>query len=579
MFLPTTPAELKKRKIKQLDIILVTGDAYIDSPFMGVSIIGKVLESKGYQVGIIAQPDMEGPEDISRLGHPRLFWGVTAGALDSMVANYTASKKRRQRDDYTPGGINNCRPDRAVIAYANLIRRFCSPKVPLVLGGIEASLRRIAHYDFWSNKIRRSILFDARADFLAYGMAHASILNLAAALNNEQEPWDIPGIGYISKEQKGIELPSFEAVQKDKYQYIESFKLFYANTDPITAKGICQRHNDRYMVLNPPERYSTTAELDEIHNLDFERDLHPYHQDKGSVKALETIKFSISTHYGCYGECNFCAITVHQGRTVRSRSEASILAEAEGFTRDKDFKGYIFDLGGPTANMYGYECKKKLKKGACPDKRCLFPTICKSLEPDHSPQIRLIQKLERLPGVKKVFINSGVRYDLILNDKDHGNAYLAKLTQDNVSGQMKVAPEHTENGVLSLMGKPGIDDLLAFKQAFDQLSKQSDKKQFLTYYLIAAHPGCDLADMTRLKKFTSEKLNINPEQVQIFTPTPSTFSTLMYYTGLDPFTLKEIFVERNPQEKEKQKQVVTAKSKGFQGKGARPYKKKGRFHK
>ncbi|MCP4723155.1 MAG: YgiQ family radical SAM protein, partial [Desulfobacteraceae bacterium] len=439
-------------------------------------------------------------DDISRLGQPRLFWGITAGAVDSMVANYTASKKRRQKDDYTPGGINNCRPDRAVIAYSNLIRRYFKPTAPIVLGGIEASLRRIAHYDFWSNKIRRSILFDARADYLVYGMAHASILNLAAALNNQEDTRDIPGIGYISKEKKGIELPSFEAVQKDKHKYIESFKLFYTNTDPATAKGICQQHNNRYLVLNPPEKYSTTAELDAIHALDFERDLHPYHKSKGSVRALETIKFSIPTHYGCYGECNFCAITVHQGRTVRYRSEESILAEAKSFIRDKDFKGYILDLGGPTANMYGYECKKKLKKGACQDKRCLFPKICESLDPDHSPQISLIRKLERLPGVKKVFINSGIRYDLILNDKKHGNSYLAKLTRDNVSGQMKVAPEHTDKKVLNLMAKQGIDDLLAFKQAFDRLSKKSEKKQFLTYYLIAAHPGCDLKDMTRLKQ-------------------------------------------------------------------------------
>ncbi len=570
MFLPTTPNELKKRGITQLDIILVTGDAYIDSPFMGVSLIGKVLESKGYQVGIIAQPNIEDGEDISRLGQPRLFWGITAGAVDSMVANYTASKKRRQRDDYTPGGINDCRPDRAVIAYTNLIRRYFKPTVPIVLGGIEASLRRIAHYDFWSNKIRRSILFDARADYLVYGMAHASILNLAGALNNEQDTRDIPGIGFISKEKKGLELPSFEAVQKDKRQYIESFKLFYANTDPITAKGICQQHNDRYLVLNSPEKYSTTAELDLIHALDFERDLHPYHKPRGSVRALETIRFSIPTHYGCYGECNFCAITVHQGRTVRYRSDASILAEAKSFTRDKDFKGYITDLGGPTANMYGYECKKKLKKGACQDKRCLFPTICPSLDPDHSPQVRLIQRLEQLPGIKKVFINSGIRYDLILNDKKHGNAYIAKLTRDNVSGQMKVAPEHTGKRVLDLMGKQGIDDLLAFKQTFDRLSKKSDKKQFLTYYLIAAHPGCDLKDMNRLKQFTSEKLGINPEQVQIFTPTPSTFSTLMYYTGMDPFTMEKIFVEKSLQGKEKQKQVVTAKSAGFHKKKTAP---------
>ena len=574
MFLPTTPDELKNLGIKQLDIILVTGDAYIDSPFMGISLIGKILSDKGYKVGIIGQPDIEGPDDISRLGQPKLFWGVTAGAVDSMVANYTASKKRRQKDDYTPGGVNNCRPDRAVIVYANLIRRYFKPTAPIVLGGIEASLRRIAHYDFWSNKIRRSILFDSRADYLVYGMAHSSIINLAAALRDKADTRNIKGIGYISKNKKGIELPSFEIVQKDKNQYIESFTLFYANNEPATAKGICQQHNDRYLVLNPPEPYSTTAELDALHALDFERDLHPFHKDNGSVKALDTIKFSIPTHYGCYGECNFCAISVHQGRTVIHRSQASILEEAERLTQYKDFKGYIMDLGGPTANMYGYECKKKLKKGACPDKRCLFPTICTSLVPDHSHQIRLIKKIEALPRVKKVFINSGIRYDLIIKDKKYGKAYLEKLTRDNVSGQMKVAPEHTGKKVLSLMGKQGIDDLLEFKEAFDRLSSEFHKKQFLTYYLIAAHPGCTLGDMTDLKKFTSEKLKTNPEQVQIFTPTPSTFSTLMYYTGIDPFTREKIFVEKNPQARERQKQVITSRPSKYRQNKSKPFKKK-----
>jgi uncharacterized radical SAM protein YgiQ len=576
MFLPTTPKELKELGIKQLDIILVTGDAYIDSPFMGVSLIGKMLSDKGYKVGIIGQPDIDGPEDISRLGQPKLFWGVTAGAVDSMVANYTASKKRRKKDDYTPGGINDCRPDRAVIVYANLIRRFFKPTAPIVLGGIEASLRRIAHYDFWSNKIRRSILFDSRADYLVFGMAHASIINLAAALRDKTDTSNIRGIGYISKNKKGIELPAFEIVQKNKNQYIESFKLFYANNEPATAKGICQQHNDRYLVLNPPEKYSTTAELDALHALDFERELHPYHRDLGSVRALDTIKFSIPTHYGCYGECNFCAISVHQGRTVISRSQASILKEAKLLTQDKDFKGNIMDLGGPTANMYGYECKKKLKKGPCPDKRCLFPKICTSLVPDHSFQLELIRKIEALPRVKKVFINSGIRYDLILHDKKHGTNYLEKLTQDNVSGQMKVAPEHTDKKVLSLMGKQGIEDLLAFKDAFDLLSAKSNKKQFLTYYLIAAHPGCTLGDMAELKEFTSKKLKTNPEQVQIFTPTPSTFSTLMYYTETNPETLEKIFVEKNPLAREKQKQAVFAKPLKFRQNKSKVFKKKGR---
>ncbi|MBU1344025.1 MAG: YgiQ family radical SAM protein [Proteobacteria bacterium] len=559
MFLPTTPAEVKKLKWSRLDVVLVTGDAYIDSPFMGVAIIGKVLVDKGFRVGIIAQPDMDSKTDITRLGEPDLFWGITGGCVDSMVANYTALKKKRKQDDYTPGGINNLRPDRAAIAYSNLVRKYFKKTRPIVLGGIEASLRRIAHYDFWSNAVRRSVIFDAKADFLLFGMAHSTIVKFATALKENKDPRLLNGVAYISKEKKGIELPSFEAVQKDKILYIKSFHLFYENNDPVTAQRLCQKHTDRYVILNPPEPYSTTRELDHIHSLGFERDLHPFYKKSGTVRALDTIKFSIPIHYGCYGECNFCAISVHQGRTVRYRSVASIINEAKAISLLEDFKGYITDLGGPTANMYGFECKKKLQKGVCQDKRCLFPAPCKTLAPDHSNHMKLIQKVEQLPGIKKVFISSGIRYDLILNDKKNGAAYLEKLVKDNVSGQLKIAPEHAVSHVLSAMGKQPIDLLLQFKHKFDALSKTSGKKQFLTYYLIAAHPGCSMKDMITLKNFTTQKLKITPEQVQIFTPSPSTYSTLMYYTGLDPFTLAPLFVEKNPKEKEKQKKAVTIK--------------------
>jgi len=579
MFLPTTAKEVKKLNWNLLDIILVTGDAYIDSPFMGVAIIGKVLVDKGFRVGIIAQPDMNTKTDISRLGEPALFWGITGGCVDSMVANYTALKKRRQKDDYTPGGMNTRRPDRAVIAYANLIRKYFKKTKPIVLGGIEASLRRIAHYDFWSNKIRRSILFDAKADYLLFGMAHSSILKFARTLQEKKDPSFLKGVAYISKEKKGRELPAFETVQKNKADYIKSFHIFYENNDPITAQGLCQKHMDRYLILNPPEPYSTTEELDHIHSLGFEKNLHPFYKKSGPVKALDTIRFSIPIHYGCYGECNFCAISIHQGRTVRFRSEDSIVNEAKAISHLKDFKGYITDLGGPTANMYGFECKKKLKEGACQDKRCLFPAPCKSLSPDHSRQIKLIKKIETLPNIKKVFISSGIRYDLIFNDKKYGGAYLDKIVNDNVSGQMKVAPEHTQSHILELMGKQSIDQLLKFKHQFDALTKKSGKKQFLTYYLIAAHPGCQMKDMAELKKFTTQKLNITPEQVQIFTPSPSTFSTLMYYTGLDPFSMQPIHVEKNPKIKEKQKQSITRKplypSSNSNRRGKHnPYKKK-----
>lgn len=559
MYIPTTLKEVKNKQWQTLDIILVTGDAYIDSPFMGVSLIGKILIDQGFRVGIIAQPNLNSDKDISRLGEPSLFWGVTGGAIDSMVANYTALKKKRKKDDYTPGGKNNKRPDRAVIAYSNLIRRFFKNTCPIILGGIEASLRRIAHYDFWSNAIRRSILFDAKADYILFGMAHRTVVDVSHALKKNKSIKSIDGVGYISKQEKGLPLPSFEQVKADKNAYIESFQLFYENNDPATAKQICQKHNDRYLILNPPPATSTTEELDQIHSFDFERDLHPYYRKNGKVKALDTIRFSIPTHYGCYGECHFCAITVHQGRTVQYRSQKSIVDEAKTISKLKDFKGYIHDLGGPTANMYGFECTRKLKKGACKDKRCLFPKPCKTLKPDHSNHLALIRKIEQLPDIKKVFISSGIRYDLILNDAQKGRSYLKKIVKDNVSGQMKIAPEHVDNSVLKLMGKQDIDQLLSFKHEFDRLSKKSGKKQFLTYYLIAAHPGCSMKEMNALKEFTQKKLNTRPEQVQIFTPSPSTYSTLMYYTGCEPFSHKPVFVEKDPKRKEKQKFMVTGK--------------------
>jgi uncharacterized radical SAM protein YgiQ len=562
MFLPTTKQEMKKRGWDNLDIILITGDAYIDSPFMGVAVIGKVLLSKGYKVGIIAQPEIESKKDITRLGNPSLFWGISGGAIDSMVANYTASKKRRKSDDYTPGGINNKRPDRAVIAYTNLIKKyFKSNTTPIVLGGIEASLRRICHYDFWSNKIRRSILFDSKADYLVFGMGEKTIVELAHALSKNLDVTNIKGLGYISKQSidSYIEIPCFEEVVSDKNKFIESFHTFYQNNDPITAKGIVQKHGDRYLVLNPVQEPLTTEELDTVYDLDYARDLHPHHKKDGDVKALTTIKFSISAHRGCYGQCNFCAISIHEGSIVTWRSEKSILKEGLFLSKIKDFKGIIHDIGGPTANMYGYECKKKLKAGICQDKRCLFPDVCKSLKPNHSHQINLLEKLSKIKGMKKVFISSGIRHDLIMDDKKNGPNYLSKIISNHVSGQMKLAPEHVCENVLGLMGKPGVASILDFRKDFNRITKKIGKKQYLTYYLIAAHPGCTMEDMKKLKSFTKKELKINPRQVQIFTPTPSTYSTLMYYTGIDPFSGSKIFVQKDPMGKEKQKKILIAK--------------------
>ncbi|MFH2037911.1 MAG: YgiQ family radical SAM protein [Chloroflexota bacterium] len=564
MFLPTTHQEMKKLGWDSLDVILITGDSYIDSPYIGIAVIGKLLVRHGYRVGIIAQPDNNNTEDIGRLGEPNLFWGVSAGCVDSMVANYTALKKKRRSDDYTPGGINNRRPDRASIVYSNLIRRLSNqnhPQThakPIVLGGIEASLRRIAHYDFWDDRIRRSLLLDAKADFLLYGMAELSILEFSECIKNGSDPNPVNGLCYISNKKPGkyLELPSFEEVIEDNNSFIQMFHTFYRNNDPLSAKGLVQKHADRYLVQNPPSKYQTQDELDEVYALNYEYGQHPYYEQIGTVKALETIRFSISTHRGCYGECNFCAIAVHEGRTVRWRSQESILAEAELLTRTEGFKGYIQDIGGPTANMYGYECSKKLKSGACQDQRCLSPDVCPALKVTHLPNIKLLKQIRKIKGIKKVFVSSGIRYDLLFSDGNYSKDYFHELTNHHVSGQLKIAPEHSEKNVLEKMGKPDNNNLLRFKDKFDDFSRTAGKKQFLTYYLIAAHPGCDESDMQKLKTFTSKKLNINPEQVQIFTPTPSTYSTLMYYTEQDPFTGESVFVEKDPERKQKQKEII-----------------------
>ena len=564
--MPTTPQEMEILGWDQLDVILVTGDSYIDSPFIGTAVIGKLLHQAGYRVGVIAQPDIHSNVDIARLGEPRLFWGVSAGSVDSMVANHTALKKRRKSDDYTPGGLNTRRPNRATIVYTNLIRRYFKPTCPIVLGGIEASLRRVAHYDYWSNRLRGSVLLDAKADYLVYGMAEKTVLELAEALKTGGNPRTIRGLCYLAQEAEiaaikstYLELPSFERVVEDKNAFIDMFHIFYRHNDPLTAKGLYQQHATRYLVQNPPAPYQTQAELDAVYALDYERAQHPYYEQQGAVKALETIKFAISTHRGCYGECNFCAIAVHEGRTIRWRSQQSVLGEAEQLTQLPDFKGYIQDVGGPTANMYGFECAKKLKSGSCPRKRCLYPEVCPILKIDHRPQIELLKKIRRIPGVKKVFVASGIRYDMLLADQVSGRHYLREVVEHHVSGQLKVAPEHTEDAVLAHMGKPGKASLVAFKTLFDQLSSQAGKDQYMTYYMIAAHPGCTEQEMHALRRFVSHKLKLHPEQVQIFTPTPSTYSSLMYYTELDPFTRPPIYVEKDDLRKQRQKEIVVHK--------------------
>ena len=571
MFLPCTAEEIKRLGWDAPDIILVSGDAYLDTPFSGVAIIGRVLTAAGFRTAIIAQPGVTVLDDIRRLGEPRLFWGVTGGCVDSMVANFTATGKRRRQDDFTPGGENNARPDRAVIAYSNLIRSAFKPCKPIVIGGIEASLRRIAHYDCWSDAVRRPILFDAKADILAYGMAERTITELATRIRAAREWRDVPGICYAAPKQSlnipnAVTLPAFNAVaaktDAGRAAFLDMFRLFSAHQNPHTARPLVQEVDTRCLVQNPPAPPLSPSELDAVYALPFTLDTHPVHAPKGKVRAWDTIRFSVTTHRGCYGECNFCAIAAHQGRCVTSRSERSILDEAKRFSRHPKFNGIIADVGGPTANMYGFDCTRKRSHGACADKRCLFPSTCPSLKPDHAAQLALLRELRGLPGVRHVFVASGIRPDLIAADTACGTRYIEELAAHHVSGQLKLAPEHAVPRVLRMMGKPGTKSLLDFKEHFEQANNKAGKKQFLTYYFIAAHPGCTDEDMRELKRFASQRLRLTPEQVQVFTPTPSTWSTAMYYTGVDPATGTPLHVAKGLREKQGQKEILSGAASG-----------------
>lgn len=570
MFLPVTKEDVRKRGWNSLDVIIVSGDTYIDSSCNGAAIIGHWLVENGFRVGLICQPDVKNTDDIQRLGTPELFWSVTAGNVDSMVANYTPTKKHRHTDDSTPGGINNRRPDRACIAYANLIKKVCKDR-PIVLGGIEATLRRMVHYDYWSDSIRRSVLFDAKADIITYGMGERSNLLLAQCMRDGKDWRDIRGICYISKEIPDgyLTAPGFSECRDSPDNFVRAFRMFYENCDPITAKGLVQMQDTRYLVQNPPSHVLSQSELDRIYELDYENAVHPYYLAQGEVRAMETIRNSVTATRGCYGECNFCAIAMVQGRTVVSRSEESIMREVERIVSSDGFKGYIADIGGATANMYGYECRKKLEKGACRDRRCLYPKACPNLPIDHSPFMHVLERVRSVPGVKRVSIASGIRHDLIMADERHGKEFLTQLCEHHVSGQMKIAPEHISDEVLRKMGKPGSDTLLAFKKEFDRVNKELGKEQYLTYYLIAAHPGCRKEHMIELSGFCRKWLRTNPEQVQIFTPTPSTVSTMMYCTGKD-MDGRPVWSEHSMELKQRQKEIVT--NPGGKNDGVRAHK-------
>ena len=559
-YLPVSEQDMKERGITQLDFVYVCGDAYIDHPSFGHAIIARLLESHGYTVGIIAQPDWKDDSSISVLGTPRLGFLVSAGNMDSMVNHYSVSKKRRSTDAYTPGGVIGKRPDYATVVYCNLIRRTYK-NTPVIIGGIEASLRRLAHYDYWSDKVKRSILLDSGADLISYGMGERSIVEIADALNAGIAVKDITyidGTVYKTKNREiiydAIELPSFDIMKTNKRLFADSFYTQYCNTDPFSGKRLYEPYpNGIYVVQNPPAKPLSEAEMDEVYALPYMRNYHPSYEDAGGVPAIREIKFSLISNRGCFGGCSFCALTFHQGRIIQTRSHESIIKEAELITKEPDFKGYIHDVGGPTANFRAPACKKQLTKGACPLKQCLFPTPCKNLEVDHRDYIALLRKLRELPGVKKVFIRSGIRFDYLMYDKDR--TFLRELCEHHVSGQLKVAPEHISNTVLSRLGKPNVSVYRKFVNAYNQMNAKLGKKQYLVPYLMSSHPGSTLKEAIELAEYLRD-LGYMPEQVQDFYPTPSTVSTVMYYTGIDPRNGKKVYVCRNPHEKAMQRALI-----------------------
>lgn len=557
-FLPVNQKELQERGISQLDFIYVSGDAYVDHPSFGHAIITRVLESRGYTVGIIAQPDYTSCEDFKRLGRPRLGFFVSSGNLDSMVCHYTAAKKKRSTDSYSPGGKAGKRPDRAVIVYCNRIRE-AYKDIPIIIGGIEASLRRFAHYDYWDNRVRRSILADSKADLLSYGMGERSIIEIADRLNAGvpvRKIRDIRGTCYFTKEidcEDYIELPSFETVREEKNEYAKATKIQYEQQDAIRGKTLVQQHIDRYLIANPPQAPLTRRELDEVYALPYMRAWHPSYDKEGGVPAIAEVQFSITSNRGCFGNCNFCALAFHQGRIVTSRSHESILAEAEQMVHEEGFKGYIHDVGGPTANFRNPACKQQLKTGVCAGKRCLFPRPCKNMEISHKDYLTLLRKIRAIPGIKKVFIRSGIRFDYLMADRD--DTFFRELCQHHISGQLKVAPEHISNSVLSKMGKPSFEIYEKFYHKFTQINQKLGKKQYLVPYFMSSHPGSTLHDAIQLAQYF-RRMHYMPEQVQDFYPTPGTISTCMFYTGLDPFTMEPVYVPKTYEEKQMQRALL-----------------------
>lgn len=558
-FLPITKQEMLERGIAQPDFVYVIGDAYVDHPSFGHAIISRILENHGYSVVIISQPDWRNPKSIDVFGRPRLGFLVSGGNMDSMVNHYSVTRHRRKTDSFTPGGVMGKRPDYATVVYCNLIRQTYKD-VPILIGGIEASLRRLAHYDYWSDAMKRSILLDSQADLLMYGMGERSVVEIADALNAGMDVKDITYIdGTVFKCREldeslpTIILPGYEELQKNKRTYAESFKIQYGNCDPFTAKRLAEPYGKEYVVQNPPQKPLTMEEMDAVYDLPYCRAYHPSYEKLGGVPAIEEVKFSLVSNRGCFGACSFCALTFHQGRIVQVRSHESILAEAEKMVKDPDFKGYIHDVGGPTANFRHPACEKQMTKGACGGRQCLYPTPCKNMNADHSDYVALLRKLRKIPGVKKVFVRSGIRFDYLLADSK--DTFFRELVQYHISGQLKVAPEHVSDAVLCRMGKPRNAVYNRFVDKYFALNKQYNMNQFLVPYLMSSHPGSTMKEAVELAEYIRD-MGYNPEQVQDFYPTPSTLSTVMYYTGLDPRTMEKVYVPTDPHEKAMQRALI-----------------------
>ncbi|WP_286906723.1 YgiQ family radical SAM protein [Clostridium sp. UBA1652] len=558
-FLPVSTEDLKKNNIKQLDFIIVTGDAYVDHPSFGTAIIGRTLESQGYSVGIIPQPKWNNADDFKKLGRPKYGFLVNSGNIDSMVNHYTAAKRKRSDDFYSPGGKSGYRPDRAVIVYCNRIRE-AFKDIPIVIGGIEASLRRFAHYDYWDNKVRRSILLDSKANLLIYGMGEKTIIQIADLLSygmDISKVNDVKGTCYLTKDisnlRNYVETPSFEDCASNKSAYGESYKLESLEQDPIRGKTIVQPHGDRYLVQNPPQLPLTQEEMDLTYNLPFTRIPHPMYDSLGGIPAITEVKFSITSHRGCYGSCSFCALTFHQGRIIQNRSGDSIVDEAKLLTTLDDFKGYIHDIGGPTANFRHKSCKLQEEHGTCKNKQCMFPKPCKNLIVDHKEYLGVLRKVKNLPGMKMVFIRSGIRYDYLIEDKN--GEFFKELCEHHISGQLKVAPEHVSPRVLTQMGKPGRDVYDKFVNKYFSINKAIGKKQFLVPYLMSSHPGSDLNAAIELALYVKE-MGYNPEQIQDFYPTPGSLSTTIYYTGVNPLTGEKVYTPKTQEEKDMQRALI-----------------------